>query len=142
MNEGGFTLIEMLFAFTIFLTIVSFFPLITRIILQDDDIESRIQRMEWEVFISQIKKEIRTSNKITVANQKLFLEKDGQVITYEKYGTNIRRRVNNTGHEILIQNVSFFKFEKIINGVYVSVTDKFGQEYIENIRAFIQIEVT
>lgn len=141
LNESGFTLLEMLFAFSIFLIIVSLLPLSYRIILEDKMIESRIQRLEWEVFISQIKKEVRTSSKVTVFNQVLVLEKDGQTIIYERYGTNIRRRVDSKGHEILLQNVSSFKFEKMINGVCLYVTDKYGYEYLVRFRAFIKIEV-
>ena len=109
--------------------------------LQDQLLESRIQRMEWEVFSAQIKKEIRVSRKITVNNQLLLLDKDGQTISYEKYGTNIRRRVDFKGHEILLQRVNTFRFEKIINGVRVYVVDQYGNEYWEEIYAYIQIEV-
>ena len=142
LNEAGFTLVEMLLAFSIFLTLVSFLPLISRIMLQDQLLENRIQRMEWEVFSAQIKKEIRVSKKITVNNQLLLLEKDGQTISYEKYGTNIRRRVDFKGHEILLQRVSNFRFENIINGVRVYVVDQYGNVYWEEIYAYIQIEVS
>jgi competence protein ComGF len=141
LNEAGFTLLEMLLAFSIFVTLVSFLPVVTQIMLQDHLHEDRIQRMEWEVFSAQIKKEIRVSKKITVSNQILLLDKDGQTISYEKYGTNIRRRVDFKGHEILLQKVNTFRFEKLTNGVLVYVDDLYGHEYWEEIYAYIQIEV-
>ncbi|MDF2904544.1 MAG: competence protein comGF [Bacillus sp. (in: firmicutes)] len=138
LNSNGFTLIEMLFAFSIFCTIVSFLPLSFRLILNEVPFEKRIQRMEWEVFTSQIKKEIRMSTNITVLNQTLLLQKDGQTIIYEKYGTNLRRRVDYKGHEILLQNVGTFQFEKIGNGIRVKLVDKYGHEYREDFQVFIR----
>jgi competence protein ComGF len=94
--------------------------------------------MEWEVFTSQIKKEIRMSTSITVLNQTLLLQKDGQTIFYEKYGTNLRRRVDYKGHEILLQNVGTFQFEKIGNGIRVKLVDKYGHEYREDFQVLIR----
>jgi competence protein ComGF len=137
-NENGFTLVEALISFSIFCTIALFLPLTFRILSNEKPIEMRIQRLEWEVFVSQIKKEIRMSNKVTVLNQSLVLEKSGQMIIYERYGSNLRRRVDNKGHEILLQKVSTYRFEKLLNGLRISLTDEFGQEYVEEIRTLIR----
>ncbi len=143
LNSKGFTLLEMLFSFSVYCIIVSFFPLLVRLIIDDQPLEMRTQRMEWEVFISQMKKEVRLSNKVTVnSNQILLLEKNGKIIIYEKYGSNIRRRVDYKGHEVLLQNVNFFQFEKISNGVRVKVTDVYGREYLEEIQSFLREGVT
>jgi competence protein ComGF len=143
LNSRGFTLLEMLFSFSIFCIIVSFLPLLMRIMINDQPFEMRNQRMEWEVFISQMKKEVRLSNKLTVnTSQTLLLEKNGKTVIYEKYGTNIRRRVDYKGNEFLLQNVSFFQFERIVNGVRVKVTDIYGREYLEEVRIFIREGVT
>jgi competence protein ComGF len=113
----------------------------TKILLQEQHLENRIQRMEWEVFSAQVKKEIRISKKMTISNQLVLLEKDGQIISYEKYGTNIRRRVDYKGHEILLQKVQSFRFEKLKNGVRVYVVDLYGYEYEESIYSYIQMDV-
>ena len=55
-NERGFTLVDMLLAFSIFLIIAAFIPLSINMIYRIGDVDDRIQRMEWEVFISQVKK--------------------------------------------------------------------------------------
>ncbi len=105
---------------------------------REQPLERRVQRLEWEVFISQIKKEIRMSQKVTINNQSLLLEKDGSIIIYEKYGTNLRRRVDYKGHEIILQQVRAFQFQRLLNGVLVQVTDTYGHDYREEIRLILR----
>lgn len=138
LNNGGFTLVEMLLTFSIFCIIVSFLPQSFQLMINEQPIEKRIQRLEWEVFISQIKKEVRMSTSITVLNQTILLQKDGETIIYEKYGTNLRRRVDYKGHEILLQNVGSFQFEKLRNAFRLNLIDKYGHEYKEEVRVFIR----
>jgi competence protein ComGF len=138
LNNRGFTLVEMLLAFSIFSLIVSFLPLMLPIIIDERPLDERIQRLEWEVFISQIKKEIRMGQRVTVLNQRIQLEMDGQIIIYEKYGSNLRRRVDGKGHEILIQKVEDFRFEKLVNGILVTITDTYGHQYREEIRVLLR----
>ncbi|WML47537.1 ComGF family competence protein [Neobacillus sp. PS3-34] len=64
-----------------------------------------------------------------IINGKLILTKETEKVTYEKYGTNLRRRVNLTGHEIMLQNVSEATFDVMKNSVHISVKDLHGKEY-------------
>ncbi|CAH2715378.1 hypothetical protein BACCIP111895_02562 [Neobacillus rhizosphaerae] len=128
-NEKAFTLLEVLFAFSIFTIIIFFMTPVFQIILNNKDSHAQIQAMEWEVFCSQIKKEIRLSTRAQVIANRLILTKDTETIQYEKYGSNLRRRVNSTGHEILLQNVSQYSFTLLNNAVKVNVTDLWGKEY-------------
>lgn len=137
-NNHGFTLVEMLVAFSIFTVIISFVPVMLSTLNREQPIEQKLQRLEWEIFISQIKKEIRMSQWVTITPQRLQLEKDGEMIIYERYGTNLRRRVDNKGHEILLQQVQQFQFERLLNGVLVTVTDVNGYEYREEIRLLLK----
>jgi competence protein ComGF len=140
-NEKGFTLVEMLIAFIVFCMLASFFPLAIKTIASHNDMEPRNQRLEWEVFLSQLKKEARVSSQITVSGDKLHLQKNGETILYEKYGSNLRRRVNYTGHETLLQNVESVRFIKITGGFGIHVQDFEQVEYDANIRSFINMEV-
>lgn len=128
-NEKAFTLIEALIAFSIFTMIIFFMTPIFQIILTNKDTEASLQAMEWEVFSSQIKKEIRLSTRAEVISGRLILTKETETVQYERYGTNLRRRVNSTGHEIILQNVSQFSFTILNNAVKVIVTDLQGTEY-------------
>jgi competence protein ComGF len=140
-NEKGFTLVEMLIAFMVFCMLASFFPLAIQTVASHKHLEQRTQRLEWEVFLSQLKKETRLSSQITVLGDKLLLQKNGDTILYEKYGSNLRRRVNYTGHETLLQNVASVRFTKSSGGFTIHVQDLEQIEYSANIRSFISLEV-
>ena len=140
LNNKGFTIVEMIIAFSAFLFIVSFIPLSFRLLYLDGFVEDRLQRMEWEVFIGQAKKEIRMGEGISVENNRLTFVKNGQSIMYEKYGSNIRRRVDLKGHEIMLQNIKEVTFEPIANGVRISVQDQFDQSESQVIRTMVMEE--
>jgi competence protein ComGF len=129
LNEKAFTLIEALFALSIFTTIVFFMTPLFQIMLKNIDSHVNIQEMEWTVFCSQIKKEIRMSSHAEVVSGKLILTKGTDTIIYEKYGSNLRRRVNSTGHEIILQNVGEFTLTLLNNSVRVNVMDIWGNKY-------------
>jgi len=100
-----------------------------QIILNNKDTEATLQAMEWDVFSSQVKKEVRLSTRAEVISNRLILTKDTETIQYEMYGSNLRRRVNSTGHEILLQNVSQYSFAILNNAVKIDVTDLWGRKY-------------
>lgn len=137
-NEQAFTLLEVLFAFTIFMTIVFFMAPVLQIVLNNKDSNGRLQEMEWDVFCSQIKKEIRISSKAEVISGRLVLTNNNESINYEKYGSNIRRRVNSSGHETLLQNVSSVTFIRINNSIKIIVLDVWGKEYNVVVHSYIQ----
>ncbi|WP_404329261.1 competence type IV pilus minor pilin ComGF [Mesobacillus maritimus] len=140
-NEKGFTLVEMLIAFMAFCMLASFFPLAIQTVASHKYLDQRNQRLEWEVFLSQVKKETRLSSQVTVLGDKLLLQKNGDTILYEKYGSNLRRRVNYTGHETLLQNVASVRFIKTTGGFSIYVQDLEQIEYSATIRSFISLEV-
>lgn len=134
-NNNGFTLIETLFAFSLFILLIFFISPIFQHVLNNEDVKGRLQEMEWDVFCSQIKKEIHMSEHAEVMGGRLFLTKDNQTISYEKYYDLIRRRVNNSGHEVLLQNVSEVTFTLVNNAVRIFVKSLDGDEYMITIYA-------
>lgn len=141
LNNRGSTLFEVLLSFSVMTVVVSIMPLCFLLLLDNKNGEESVQRLEWEVFSSQIKKEIRMSQSIQVSPERIFLTRDGKMIIYEKYGSQIRRRVDFTGHETLLQNIQSVHFEKISNGVRVSVNDINQQAFTVAIYSFIKVEV-
>jgi competence protein ComGF len=137
-NENAFTLLEVLFAFSIFMTIVFFMAPVLQIVLDNKDSNGRLQEMEWDVFCSQVKKEIRISSKAEVVSGRLVLTVNNESINYEKYGSNLRRRVNSSGHETLLQNVSSVTFTRINNSVKIIIKDVWGKEYNVVVHSYIQ----
>jgi competence protein ComGF len=138
-NEKGFTMAEMLAAFAAFCMIAALLPLGLKTILNSQHTDSGLQRLEWEVFASQVKKETRMASAITVQGEKLILQKNGDTVLFEKFGTNIRRRVNGAGHEVILQNVAAVRFLPLPEGFTVQVKDFTGREYETSSRSFITL---
>lgn len=141
MNFGsdGFTLVEALLGLSVFCLIGALLPMIFQVFSQVDQGKSRLQTMQWEVFSSQVKKEIRMSQRINPQINKLLLTRDGDSIIYEQYGTNLRRRVNLTGNEILLQNMTSIRFVSVANGVNIEAEDIWRKQYSFAVRAYIDV---
>lgn len=137
LNEQGFTMLEMLFSFSLFCLMVTFLPPLFQIVFNDHGIEARIQKMEWELFISQTKKEIQSSDFVDVLNGELTLIRGDETISYQKYQNLLRRQVNRKGHEVLLQNVRAVSFEKYGNGIKIEVSDLFKRSNVAIIYPFI-----
>lgn len=128
-NEDAFTLVEMLLSFSVLLTIIFFVTPVLQIFQNNNHLQERIEAMEWDVFCSQMKKEIRMSTKVQVTGNTLVLTEDSGTVVYEQYEKSLRRRVNYTGHEILLQNISAANFTLLKNSVQVTVKDLKGKDY-------------
>jgi competence protein ComGF len=135
--SNGFTIAEALLGLAAFCLFAALLPLSFQVFSKVDHGDSRLQTMQWEVFSSQIKKEIRMSQKINPQVNKLLLTRETDSILYEKFGTNVRRRVNLTGNEILLQNVKSIRFDSIKNGTTVEVEDIWSKKYSFTTRSFI-----
>ncbi|WP_240056582.1 competence type IV pilus minor pilin ComGF [Bacillus mesophilum] len=137
-NEKGFTMLDALYGFTVFLLIMSLIPLTMNHIIQSSETNKIIAKMEWNIFIQQLKKEVRLSEGgIEVANGKLIVRKNQQQISYEKYGSNIRRRVNGTGHEIVMQNVRDVTYEEQRKSLVIRMIDTKDETHTSLITPFI-----
>lgn len=138
LNDQGFTLVETLFAFSVFLIIVFFISPLFQIMLANRDLNIHLQKMEWDVFCSQIKFELHSSLNVVIASEdKLIITSNEGTITYERYNNTLRRQVYETGHEILLQHVAKVAFSPIKNGVIVTVTDLTGQDYRVTVHSFL-----
>jgi competence protein ComGF len=135
--NSGFTIAEALLGLAAFCLLAALLPLSFQVFSKVDQGNSRLQTMQWEVFSSQIKKEIRMSQKINPQDNRLFLTRESDSILYEKFGSNVRRRVNLTGNEILLQNVKTIQFESIKNGIIIKVVDIWNKNYSFSTRSYI-----
>lgn len=93
--------------------------------------------MEWDVFCSQMKKEIRVSNKADVVAGRLVLTTNSETIYYEKYNNILRRRVNSTGHEVILQNVSQVTFTRVNSAIRINVVDAWGKDYSILVQSYV-----
>nr|WP_246238165.1 ComGF family competence protein [Alkalicoccus luteus] len=67
---------------------------------------------EFAVFTAQLEIEVKQADSISVSStgDRLVLISAGSVISYEPYGTGIRRRVNYSGHQMMLQQASHVTF--------------------------------
>lgn len=117
-KEAGFTILNMLFAFAVFLLLISFFPLAIKVM------KTEIPTTPYSVdlFFEYIQNDIVQAKELSVSGSSLYLRmENGSTILYQKYNTNIRRQVNELGNEILLQNVNNVHYEVVSNGVFVSI---------------------
>ncbi|MBP3041137.1 ComGF family competence protein [Bacillaceae bacterium Marseille-Q3522] len=137
-DEKAFTLLEVCYALSIFCLFAAVLPLTFRILYQDDIMAKHLQKMEWNVFSGQLKKEVRLCSTLSVDHKRLTLiNEDGSIVTYEKYQDKVRRKVNGTGHEIALQNINSLEFTAFHGGIQITVTDHYQQNFESKIWSYI-----
>lgn len=141
LNSSGFTMIEMLLAFSIFCLLASFIPIFFNILLHNGHTDERIQRMEWELFVSQLKKEVQRSDCAEVRNNQLVLTEDEDIVSFQKLGMNVRRQVNYQGNEVVLQNVKSIRFEIVGKKVLIEAVDTYENIYKAGVYLFINKKI-
>ncbi|MEH7380012.1 competence type IV pilus minor pilin ComGF [Bacillus sp. JJ1533] len=140
-NEKGFTFVEMLVTFSILLVILSFITPFLGVVFRDNG--EQFNKLEWQILIQQMKMEIREASEISVLSEESvsFYNAAGDVVSFEKYTDKIRRRVNNKGHELLLQHITDVTFEPRTNGFFISVVSVDGETYKALISSLTTVEV-
>ncbi|OLO42879.1 hypothetical protein BTR23_02450 [Alkalihalophilus pseudofirmus] len=129
-NENGFTLIEVILAFALFVMVVSLLPLIIKAVPVIFPPTEQPHILQVELFYNQLSMEIREANEIRVIGNSLYLTKPNDtVITIERFGTLIRRRVDGYGHDVFLRHVSDLSYKSVPNGVVVTIIDTNGSMY-------------
>lgn len=140
MDEKGFTLIEALLSFSLFCMISLSIPLMMKgfSTIKHDLVPPRYY--EWNLFHESVRNELRKANDVNVLSNQISFVIDGETILYEKYNQSIRRRVNNRGHEIVLQSVDHFTFDVIQQGVHLNLEFEGGEKVEGNFFYFSGIE--
>lgn len=109
-NDNGFTFIETLLAFTVFLGIASLFPLFYQSLYEFDQTLQQGNKDEWDLFLIQLRRELQSSSLWKPDESRLTFSNAEGTVMIEKYQSVLRRRVNQTGHEVMLQNVASAHF--------------------------------
>ncbi|MEK3797745.1 competence type IV pilus minor pilin ComGF [Peribacillus sp. FSL H8-0477] len=137
-NKRGFTLIELLVSLSIFLAISSLILQMLTNVHTSLRTDVGINPKEWEIFLNQFKRQVYLSTDQKVSGNKLFLSvKNNEIVLFEQFGDKLRRRVNGTGHDVVLQNVSRFSVKKEGKLIVIEVTDKGGKLYTRSITPYI-----
>ncbi|WP_377888528.1 competence type IV pilus minor pilin ComGF [Alkalihalobacillus sp. R86527] len=103
-NEEGFTLIEVLITLLILLALTAVLPSLMITSVKTAGIDH--QQEEEQLFYVLVAREIRGASSVSTNGRNLSLTNpSGETIGFEMYGNVIRRRVNGTGHEVVLQGV-------------------------------------
>ncbi len=129
-NNKGYTLIESLLSFTIFCMISLCIPLIMNgfSTIKNDLVPPHYY--EWNLFNESLRYELWRGESVEITPDKISFMVNGESISYEKYNQSLRRRVNNRGHEVVLQAVDSFSFASIIQGVHLDL-EFVGGERVE-----------
>ncbi|MGG0460652.1 competence type IV pilus minor pilin ComGF [Priestia aryabhattai] len=139
-SEKGFTLVEMLVSFTLFLLIVSFFSIIIPLAKQTYNPDFSMNEMEWEIFVNQLAMEYREAKEVRIHATTLTLKmENNQVITYERYEDKIRRRVDESGHEVVLQHIKNIMYEQQKERLLIRSTDGVNKVREETITTFLML---
>lgn len=127
---NGYTLIEMLLAFNIFM-LISLFLLAAISFLRSQEYGANLTtEMTWTLFVQQTKKELFTAQQIELSDEKIefVIERGKQLetVSYEKYNNLLRRRVNQSGHEVLLFHVKAFKSRVVPGGIELEIQHENG----------------
>lgn len=126
-DKNGYTLVESIIALSvIFVTAFVIALLLTHLQKHPQSVQSE----EAALFFSMIGKEIREATTVEVKNNALFITlSTGEVISFTRYHSLIRKQVNGLGHEVWVQNIQEMKVEEIEGSfVKVTLTDKDGKQ--------------
>lgn len=125
-NQKGMTLIELMLTVTILVAIVSVMPLLMSAAVKSAGAD--LQHQEAQLFFRLFSKEVREASQITIAGDGVELSKtDGARVQYERYGSSIRRRVNGTGHEVVLQHIRKVKVDLMGKKVTIEVELQNGE---------------
>lgn len=140
MDEKGFTLIEALLNFSIICIISFSIPLMMKgfSTIKHDLVPPRYY--EWNLFHESVRNELRKANDVKVLPNQISFVVDGETILYQKYNQSIRRRVNNRGHEVVLQSVDQFTFNVIHQGVHLNLEFESGEKVEGNLFYFAAVE--
>lgn len=137
MNEKGFTLIEIIIAFAIFLLITSLIPLFFQV-LQPIDPKVR-QKIETTLFFQQLNFELQRCKDIQVNDHVLhMINEDNQLVSYDIVNQKVRRQINRRGQEMVLLNIHEISFVKTKRSIKVIVTDIYGEQHKYRIPILVQ----
>lgn len=115
-NEVAFTLLEVIITLLLTITILSIsVPLISLFKTEDYYTETSARQLS-----AIIQEELNQSRSFLVSSEMLsFIDPQQRHVVIDQYESIVRRRVNGTGHEVMIQGVKNIHFNR--EGYYIQM---------------------
>lgn len=131
-HESGFSLLSVLFAITI---LFMFIPFIVYLI-KASFFTSYYEELSVGQFFHFMQDEFIMAERYEVNKNAVSLIVNDETVTIDKYGSNVRRQVNGTGHEIFLRDIKAIIFNQISYGVRIQITTLNGGVYEKTIRYY------
>ena len=134
-REQGFTLIEILLSILIVI-IIAHLILQTMLVLVPQTQKAKgINSREWELFLMNVKREIKSGESVQVSSNKLAILTSfpEEVTSIHRYKNLIRRQVDFKGHEVLLHNVKSLHVEQKDYYIKMTVIDLNDQIFSANL---------
>lgn len=136
-NNEGHTIIEAMISLVVLLVLASVISLLIAP-LQKQPTSTQFE--ESGLFFSMLGKEVREGIAIEVKNNGLYItQPSGDVLSFTKYHSLIRKQVNGLGHEVWVQNIQEMKIDRLSEtSLRVRIHDSKGKEYMRVFRRLDQ----
>jgi competence protein ComGF len=139
-HQQGFTILEMLITLNVLLVLLSLFPLLFSVLSKWMFTMNSLNPFELEVAKQQISFEIREAKEVSIESASIKLENhDNQTIQYEQYNNILRRRVNNSGHEVVLQRINSVEFGLVSKGVKLTIFDESNIIHVIVIKRWVDV---
>lgn len=127
-SQKGYSLMEAFIALTVLLMLSSLIPLLF-IPIQKQPPNPQLE--ETSLFFSMLGKEIREGKSVEMNNNSLYVTlTNGNVLSFSRYHSLVRKQVNGLGHEVWVQNISEMVLKKHSDVLFaVKLIDTQGNEY-------------
>ncbi|MFC4404223.1 competence type IV pilus minor pilin ComGF [Gracilibacillus xinjiangensis] len=124
-NEAGFTLLTLLVAIVITISILSFTTQLIQI-TQNKNYSADYGTLQ---FFHYLEDEIFRTQYFYLSNNKIvFINENNDKISYSQYNNLIRRQVNGRGHEIMLRDVNKVEMSNESNNqIHLKVETKGGE---------------
>ncbi|XCS12387.1 competence type IV pilus minor pilin ComGF [Aeribacillus pallidus] len=135
MNNKGYTAANMLIAFLATTIIISSFAPMLSFFLKLNSRQQDLHPSEWNLFLIELHREIKTSQQIMVKQNVLqYKNQKGEVVTLSQYNDLLRYQVDGKGHVIVLRGVQASHFIPITHGVKIEITSLEGKRFEGTIR--------
>ncbi|WP_078432575.1 competence type IV pilus minor pilin ComGF [Metabacillus halosaccharovorans] len=139
-NERGYTILNLLLTFFIYIFIISTVTIVFHFLVSQSQHPKDLKPFEWELFVIQLHKEIKESSDVVVNETNItFKNKHGQQISINKYKNLIRRQVGGLGHEIMLLKVKTATFRQNESGFELAVVSEAGKSYTHIFRSYKEL---
>ncbi|WP_157796237.1 competence type IV pilus minor pilin ComGF [Bacillus xiapuensis] len=103
-------MVEALLVLMVFISVAALFPMLYGAVGRVDEQLQPGRKAEWELFVLELRKELSRSHSWLPDEDKLSFMDNGRLISIEKYGEGVRRRVNGKGHEMVLLEIQAIRF--------------------------------